>query len=329
VIDTKKQDAFLVRAAFFLVAGATMLLAVLFSCQYWYPKALPGQPSMGRGMAGLQAEKTWWERLLDKFKVPPINRRLQREKKARTGQVSQGRRLSSTVTSREQMLLRQKILAELQLVDCEGRSSMTALERVQLPRGPYPWKAYEVNRMRTAILAESFEESYSVRWLKPLLESANKTASSDFANFEDFFWAGRANLFAGDLRQARNYLHIGKRRWPVKSGLLYGMTELMLAMTDALIGDSEKMLLRMESLRVVFPDWFYSEIYQADFEYLERKYPNEPLIFMLHGRLLSMGFNDAEAMKLYQKAMAMPKLHGPAKVRLQQWIQTLKKVHGL
>lgn len=329
-MKSNSKDVFLANMAVFTVGALALLLALSYACKRWVPSPIPESQSAGEFRDDDPTELTWWQRLKKKFEVPRIKRRLQRDNtsKAKPKTFVEGQGLASTVTDRDQLLLRQKILAEIQLADCEGRPPMTVLKRTQLPYGAHPWKAYEVDRLRTAIFADLFEEGYNERWLKPLIESANRAAGSDFANFEDFFWAGRANLFAGNLRQSRNYLQIAKRRWPIKSGLLYGMTELMLAVTDALSNKFEAMERRVEGIRTVFPDWFYSEIYQPDFEYLEGKYPNEPVIFVLHGLMLAMGSNDAEAMRLYRKALALPKLKGDAKLKLKQWLRTLEKVHG-
>lgn len=328
-MNAKQKDAFLIRGAFFIVSGLAMLLIVACLIQRYYPKPLDDTRGITEYVDGAGSGSNWWERFKKKFQVPRIKRRLQHDpsQKANRGKLVEGTGTATTVTDRQQMLLRQRIIAELQLADYEGRPLESAWDRTQMPYGNYPWKTYEADRMKAAIFAQRHEENYNHRWLKPFLDYANRAAGSEFANFEDFFWAGRANLFAGDLRQARNYLHLAKRQWPVKSGLLYGMTELMLALTDALGGKTSSMEKRIETIRSVFPDWLYTEIYQPDFEYFEQKYPNKPLIFMLHGRMLAMGFNDAKAMELYRKAFQMPELGNDAKKVLRDWLDTLEEVH--
>lgn len=322
-MNIKTEQTLIYNGLIFILISGCILAGTTLACWILLPREpLPQfniDMTQRQAVDAEKAKKPWWDQLMSGIRAKVQGKQMVKRDKdsGKNVAVKHGSGVPSTLTSEEQMILRQMILAEEQLASVEGRPPESAAKRLSTRHGYQPWADYELQRMAARIVGMNYERTRDPDLLMEYARTATAVANSDYANFEDYFHAGHANLFAGNIDQARNFLLAAEKQWPVKSGMTRGLNSLMILMCDAISNRQSEFFTRLETLQETFSDWMFTEVYLPDLVILEAAHPRAPLLHVLHGRLLDMAYNDAVALQHYRKADG---LVGDSKRIVQRWI---------
>jgi hypothetical protein len=246
------------------------------------------------------------------------------DKVKRTVRSSLPRKLRLTLKGPEQMRYRQSLIAHQILTRYEGTPMTGAHDKAQRIPSKGPWRTYELSRLEVRILSERFDKSKDTKLLPEYRRAAVRAANSKFANFEDFLYAGHACLYNKEVNKAEDYLLRAWKHWPPVTDDMSGFVYTFLTCIAGIRNNSEATLKRMKGFQAEFPDWLYSEIYLPEFEFLEKTYPDSPLIKVFHGRVLSLVSNDAKALAKYTEALRHPSLDRLARKQVAIWIREIR-----
>lgn len=324
--ELSKQQRFAVSGVIFLAVVTALLIGLSIAANHLPPPSQPITP-LSR-MTGKQGRKlTYLERLFRdatrglKEKAGGAQRLPSKVQK--TVQSAAPRSVRMTVKDPERMRYRQSLIAHQILTRYQGVPVEKALKRVQRIPGKGAWRSYELTRLKVRILSERFDKNKNASVLPEYKRLAIRAADSQFSNFEDLLFAGHSCLYSKDVNKAEKYLTEAWSIWPAKddwSGFCY----TFLTCIAGIRNNTEATLDRIDGFQQNFPDWLYSEIYLPEFDFLEKTYPDAPLIKVFHGRVLHLVADDASALKKFTEALRHPRLDRDARKQVAEWIKEIR-----
>ncbi|RMD82476.1 MAG: hypothetical protein D6820_03655 [Lentisphaerae bacterium] len=307
----------------FLVGGSCLLVYAFFLAKYKLP---PEEDQMGgtasaKSRGGFPRPFSWYEYLRKQLE----NQKKVKSVKRMLPPGMQGGR-SVTYQSAAQARYRQQLLL-ISIMESPNDLSPEEMEKRFLRvQASGPWKRYEFDRIMTRTLSEYYDRHRRSEILIRYKTFALRTARSMYANFEDYFFAGHTCLYTGDYRQAKAWLAKAEKLWPVRNSF-YGYLKLFQICIKAIEGDPDSLneILEFPSF---FPEWKNPEIYMPELEEIERRYPNAPLLHVLHGEIWEILANSKLTCEAYERALKKSGLSPVIRDWLRKRIDVLKKNGG-
>jgi hypothetical protein len=297
------------------VLGALMLTLLVAAAVIFRRQYTPEEKMMA--MAAQRQAPTFLERLLDTGRFMPQRR--QAPVQAEGGQAATAARGSAaTVSSDEQLALRETVLTQQILHDRYGQSLENAWTTIRACPATGDFRAYEERRFVRELLWHEFEEPAERAGLEPDLRAASRlVAAEPQVFFEDILFDALADVFYGDAAVAVSKLEHALSIWPAE-GRMKGNVYLALMIAYAATDQGARVIEMLGPFRYRYPDWLYVETYMEDLEELQKVYPDAALLWVIRGRLVQYVNDFGAAHAAYAEAAA-GELSSPVRARLAKW----------
>ncbi len=316
-----KQQRFVIFAMLFVILVGAGLISTLIISRFFFPPRQPLtlQPTAPQAMPG------FWQRLQRVWDSKPKRMRFNRRSRGNVRQVRYGSGgPQATVTSRAQLAYREALLSTFFQNNFYRKKPELTWKEAQAIRSTGPWRQYELDRLRARILGYRFDEQKDYSVMPAFKTAATAAATSPYANFEDFFWAGHAYLYTGDPKRGREFFTKARDRWPARDSF-FGYIHFFMICLDAIDGNAEGVFRKFDDFKELFPDWLYVEIYVTELNELDRLYPDAPLLQVFRAEIFRMVLNDAKALAAFRRALAAKGLDRDTAARVRVRIDQIER----